>query len=218
MGPVTQENNLIVVQSRIAQHGLRILDVGGAGACFFRVVSHQLYGEHSCHMNVRYVGVQYMSNNPERFIESNTDHSWSRYLANMSQPGRWADALVIQAVANTLNLTIHIVESNPGFASVTNNSLVNSETDTAVINIEHGLNIGLNIGHVDETHYVSTVPFFEETLVNNVIQNNQPAQLTMDQCRTTKNDETIANMLTKEQKRKAYMKECMTRRRRNKGF
>jgi len=32
----------------------------------------------------------------------------------------WADALVIQAVAEALNLTIHITESNPGFASVTN--------------------------------------------------------------------------------------------------
>ena len=159
-------------------------------------------------MNIRYVGVQYMRNNPERFIESNTDHSWSRYLANMSQQGIWADALVIQAVADALNLTIHIVESNPGFASVSNNSPVNSENDSTVTVI--------NIGHVDETHTVSTVPLFEETMVNNVIiHNNQPAQLTMDQCRTTNDDETIANMLTKEEKRKAYMKEYMTRRRRN---
>ena len=35
-------------------------------------------------------------------------------------PGSWADAVVIQAVADTLNLTIHIIESNPGFASFTN--------------------------------------------------------------------------------------------------
>ena len=102
-------------------------------------------------------------------------------------------------------MTTHIVESNPGFASVTNISPVNSETDTTVI----------NNGHVDKTHYVSTVPLFKETMVNNVIHNNQPAQLTMDQCITTNNDETIANMLTKEQKTKANMKEYMTRRRRN---
>ena len=30
-----------------------------------------------------------------------------------------ADAIVIQAVADALNLTIHIIEFNPGFASVT---------------------------------------------------------------------------------------------------
>ena len=103
-------------------------------------------------MNVRSTGVQYMRNNPERFIESSTDHSWLRYLACMSQQGTWADAIVIQAVADALNLTIHIIESNPGFASVTNISAVSSETDTTFI----------TIGHLDEVRYVSTVPFNEQ--------------------------------------------------------
>ena len=35
----------------------RILDVGGAGDCFFRVMYHQLYGEPSYHMNVHSTGV-----------------------------------------------------------------------------------------------------------------------------------------------------------------
>ena len=43
------------------------------------------------------------------------------------------DALVIQAVADALNLTLDIIESNPGFASVTNISPVRA----TVINIEH---------------------------------------------------------------------------------
>ena len=78
-GPVVTQgnnrpNNLIeLLQSRLAQHGLRLLD-GGAGDFFFRVVSPQLYGEPSYNMNVRSIGVQYMRNNPERFIESSTDH------------------------------------------------------------------------------------------------------------------------------------------------
>ena len=201
-GPVVTDgnnpNNVIeLLQSRLAQHGLRILDVGGAGDCFYRVVSHQLYGEPSYHMNVRSTGVQYMRNNPERFIESSTDHSWLRYLACMSQQGTWADAIVIQAVADALNLTIHIIESNPGFASVTNISAVSSETDTTVI----------TIGHLDEVHYVSTVPFNEQAMAFNVICNNQPPQLAMGRCRTTNNNETIA--VAKEQKRKAYLKEFM---------
>jgi len=53
-------NGYILLQSRLAQQGLSILDVGGAGDCFFRAVSHQLYGEPSYHMNIRCVGVQYM--------------------------------------------------------------------------------------------------------------------------------------------------------------
>ena len=59
---------------------------------------HQLYGEPSYHINVRSAGVQYMRNDPERFIESSTDQSWLTYLACMSQ--HCADAIVVQAVAD----------------------------------------------------------------------------------------------------------------------
>ena len=76
---------------------------------------HQLYGEPSYHMNICCVGVQYMRTNPERFIESIAGDSWARYLADMSQQGTWAEALVIQAVADALHLTINIVETNERF-------------------------------------------------------------------------------------------------------
>ena len=63
-----------------------------------------------------------MRNNPQRSIESSTDHASLRYIFSffMSHQGTLADALVIQAVADALNLTLHIIESNPGFALVTN--------------------------------------------------------------------------------------------------
>ena len=32
------------MQSRLGELGLQSIDVGGAGDCFFRSVSHQLYG------------------------------------------------------------------------------------------------------------------------------------------------------------------------------
>ena len=60
------------------------------------------------------------------------------------------------------------------FASLTNISPVSSETDSTVI----------NIGHLDEIHYISTVPFNEEAITNTVICTNQ---LTMDHCRTANN-------------------------------
>ena len=116
-----------------------------------------------------------MRNNQERFIESGTDRSWLRYLAYMSQQRTWADAIVRQAVADALNLTIHIIESNPGFALVTNISQASSETDTT----------DTTIGHLDEVHYASTVPFNEQAMACNVICNNQPAQLATGHCRTT---------------------------------
>ena len=46
-------NAYMLLQSRLAQQGLSTLDVGGAGDCFFRAVSIQLYGEPSYHMNIR---------------------------------------------------------------------------------------------------------------------------------------------------------------------
>ena len=57
--------------------------------------------------------------NLEQFIESNTDHSWQDYLNNMSCQGTRADAIIIQALANCLNLSIHIAESFQTFAPVT---------------------------------------------------------------------------------------------------
>ena len=89
---------------------MTILDVGGAGDCnFFRVVSHQLHGELSFHMNIRSTGAQYMRHNLVKFIENRADHSWLRYLVYMSHQGTLADKLVTQAVADALNLTIHII-------------------------------------------------------------------------------------------------------------
>ena len=48
---------------------------------FFRAVSHQLYGDPNNHLLIRQAGVQYLSYNPERFIESNIDNSWIEYMS-----------------------------------------------------------------------------------------------------------------------------------------
>ena len=44
-------------------------------------------------------------------------------MTSMSNQGIWADGIIIQAVANNLNLKIHITESHPNFAEFTNNNL-----------------------------------------------------------------------------------------------
>ena len=64
----------------------------------------------------------------------------------MSNQGTWADAIIIQAVANCLNLSIHIMESNPAFSPVTVVEPINVTSDS----------LRIYIGHVDEIHYVST--------------------------------------------------------------
>ena len=91
-------------------------------------------------MHIRTAGVQFMRDNPERFIGSNTENSWLRYLNNMCIQCTWADALIIQAV------TIQMVESNQGFAPLTTVYPVEERNTSSTI----------TIGHIDECHYVST--------------------------------------------------------------
>ena len=78
------------MRSRLGELGLQSIHVGGTGDCFFKSVSHQLYGNSNHLMRICTAGVQFMRDNPERFIESNTENSWLRYLNNMSIQGTWA--------------------------------------------------------------------------------------------------------------------------------
>ena len=96
---------VILMRSRLYELDLQAKDVGGAGDFFFRSVSHQLYGNSNHHMQV--LIVQYMRDHPERFVESNTDNSWLRYLNDICIQGTWSDALIFQAVADALNVVIH---------------------------------------------------------------------------------------------------------------
>ena len=65
--PISSEN---LMQSRLGKHGLQSMDVSGAGDCFFRSVSHQLYGNSNHHMPIRTAGVQFMRDNPERLLRA----------------------------------------------------------------------------------------------------------------------------------------------------
>ena len=155
-GPVEIENiqgkitlpSHVVLEQRLQLFELRPHDVGGAGDCFFRAVSPQLYGDPSHHLDIRAGGIAYMRENPERFIESNTENSWEQYLNSMSMQGTWCDGLIIQAVADQLNLRIVITESHEHFRQFNFIQAVSS-----TLRPTDGF-----LGHLDEYHYVSTVP------------------------------------------------------------
>ncbi len=121
---------------------------------FFKSVSHQLYGDLNRHLEIRAAGVQYLIDNPqylidnpEYFIESNTQGSWLGYLTNMSLQGTWADHIVIQAIANAMGLNIHIVESDNRFLATNVVESISGRNPRTVF-----------LGHISETHYVSTCP------------------------------------------------------------
>ena len=60
--------------------------------------------------------------------------------------GTWADGIMIQAVAEPLNLKIHLTESHPNFAEFT---VVEAATPQQQLRT-------IYMGHLDEFHYVST--------------------------------------------------------------
>ena len=51
--------------------------------------------------------------------------------------GTWSDALIVQAVADALNVVIHIVESNPGFSPTTTVYPVQERNSLSTITIGH---------------------------------------------------------------------------------
>ena len=57
------------LSQRLAQIGLIPHDVGGSDDCFFKSVSHQLYGTADLHVEVRMARITHLHNYPELYIE-----------------------------------------------------------------------------------------------------------------------------------------------------
>ena len=70
----------------------------------------------------------------------------------MSLEGTWADHIIIQAVADALNLRIHIIESSDNFRDMSLVEAVNTTNDQRSI----------YIAHIGEIHYISTCSEFSE--------------------------------------------------------
>ena len=137
---------------RLAAVGLKPVDVGGQGDCFFKSVSHQIHGEAAMHFNIRMAGIRYLRDHPERFIHSLANETWVSYINRMSTRGPWCDNLIIQAVANALNCVIHIVSSE-----------ICSQSHSIIISplSEDRRNNYITIGYLSGLHYVSTEPLAE---------------------------------------------------------
>ena len=108
-----------IVQYKMLRCRLRPLDVGAGGDWFFKSISHQLYRDPSDHLQIREVGVRYLMKNRERFNESNVEASWLRYLSRKSRQKTWANNIIIQEVAEVMNLKIHHKESDDNFRDMT---------------------------------------------------------------------------------------------------
>ena len=62
--------------------------------------------------------------------------------------GTWCDGLIVQAVANALGITLHIIESDQNF---TERTIIIEPAVTF-----QGEQRTIYLGHINEVHYVST--------------------------------------------------------------
>ena len=142
-------------------------------------------------LEIRTAGIAYLRDNPERFIESNTENSGMVYLNKMSMPGTWGNAIIIQAVADQLQLKLIIGETHERFQAYC--------VVLPVLSTQQLTNIYL--GHIDEYHYVSTLPgSFLSGFSSNEVNSEQTldtGKINITENTSNRNDETISpNHLT----------------------
>ena len=104
--------------------------------------------------------------------------------------GTWSDAIIIQAVANCLNLSFYIAESNETF---------NPVTIVQPMNVTSGCT-KIYITHIGETRYMSTVE-------------NSSSDLTKSKRRGQGQNLIEDKLLDEKEKRRAYKKEYMKKKR-----
>lgn len=94
----------------LAPQGLHTIDVEGDGNCFFRALAYLMNMDHE---ELRDIAIDYMLNHPEQF-EGFSEEGLDSYIDNMSKINTWADNLVIQALADNLeiSLRIHLINGN----------------------------------------------------------------------------------------------------------
>jgi len=133
-------SSVSLLESRLSSLNRTALDVGGGDNCFFRAVSHQLFGNPNNHFHVCSLGVQYLEQCPE----SNTESSRLYYLNNISCQGTWADALLKQWQ----------------IVSIYQFTLLNQMKFSFLpqpVNMTRGYTNIHIAGHIGEMHYVSTL-------------------------------------------------------------
>ena len=130
----------------------------------------------------------------------------------MSTLGTWAaDHIIIQAVANAINLRINITETAPNFSESSTVSSIYTGNETRQRNIY--------IGHLDELHYVSTTAISHciSTQLIDQTKSNKPKEISRNsQSNKTSWKETVS--IKNSEKRKQYMKEYMKKKRMNNEF
>jgi len=96
---------------KLSDYGLVARDIAGDGACQFRAVADQLYGDQELHAAVRNRAVEHLRVNADKYGGFVIGESFKSYLERMAKPYTWGDNLTLQAIADTCEVEICIVSS-----------------------------------------------------------------------------------------------------------
>ena len=126
----------------------RIVDVLGDDNCFFRALSHQLFGDAESQQIVLQAATDQVLRNPELYTESLINNDIQHFALSLSKDREWADNHAIQAAADEFGVSIEIINSNSAsFVPVT--VLPQGIPQKLVKN-------RIILGHIDQVYFVST--------------------------------------------------------------
>ena len=140
--------NIENLEKKLLLRNLRIVDVLGDSNCFFRALSHQLFGDAESHQIVRQAATDQVLRNPELYTESLINNDIQHFVLSLSKDREWADNHAIQAAGDRFVVSIAIINSNSAsFAPVTvlPQGIPQNLVKKSII-----------LGHIDQVHFVST--------------------------------------------------------------
>ena len=145
---VLKGENIENLEKKLLLRNLRIVDVLGDSNCFFRALSHQLFGDAESHQIVRQAATDQVLRNPELYTESLINNDIQHFVLSLSKDREWADNHEIQAAADVFGVSIEIINSNSvSFAPVT---VLPQGIPQNLVNKR------IILGHIDQVHFVST--------------------------------------------------------------
>jgi len=106
---VTLEENQL--QWKLSDFGLCCKPITGDGACQFRAVADQLYGDQNLHAAVRANVIEQLKANPNHYEGFAVGESFNEYVNRMADAHTWGDNLTLQAIADLYGIRVCIIST-----------------------------------------------------------------------------------------------------------
>lgn len=97
---------------RLLSFGLSPQEMVSDGACQFRALAHQLFGDESHHAVVRRIVVAHMQRHAKFFgLYFDGRGGFEGYMSKMAKPTTWGDELTLRAATEAFDCVAHVITS-----------------------------------------------------------------------------------------------------------